>query len=70
MGISDLTNAWSAAACLARQLCKRGMPLCPSFVKAQGGPAQLACVGVGREDAANWSGMERFPFMPPPGSSS
>ena len=24
------------------------MALCPNFIKAQGGPAQLACVGRGR----------------------
>jgi hypothetical protein len=36
------------AACLARQLGKCGMALCPNFVKAQGGPSQLACVGRGR----------------------
>jgi hypothetical protein len=36
------------AACLARQLGKCGMALCPNFIKAQGGPAQLACVARSR----------------------
>jgi hypothetical protein len=36
------------AACLARQPGKCGLALCPNFVKAQGGPSQLACVGRGR----------------------
>jgi hypothetical protein len=35
-------------ACLARQPGKCGMALCPNFVKAQGGPAQLACAGRNR----------------------
>jgi hypothetical protein len=35
------------AAWLARQPGKCGMALCPNFVKAQGSPAQLACVGRG-----------------------